>query len=256
MLCSAEDTLLVFAEIQSLVERVTQRAFCAIARSINDCAPVTRLPLELLCYVAEHLSEQGRIRATHVCVRWRLALLASASTWRRVNGSDVRPNALSAVVARSRGADLALVVHVHADNWTAVAACLESSMFRLSSLRLSLDFKLSDEASDRITDALCLPAPRLKSFQFHNPESDFNRVGRDVTLFGGHASKLGVVKIHANMPALHASASLRTVTQLLWCTTGPMHIDTFCDVLTLFPGLRSLAIYLDRWSGDEDPPDD
>lgn len=239
------------------VLNVVHRSIAAFAAALNDSAAILRkLPVELLCVVFEFLPTKDCISASHVCHRWRDAILTgSPAIWSCLRYRSSSGLGLGTLLARSSAANLALTVSVSPQNWSEVAQGLCEHLRRCTVLKLDLYDPLPDEAQIAVTRALCHPAPRLRRFRLLDHLEQLNRIfDETLLLFAGDAPRLDLVKVQANIRSLAPCDSLRTVKRLLFCPSNQRTALTdIALMLERFPGLTGLAIELDWWQ-DEEPP--
>ena len=119
--------------VVSLVKRLSQR-------SSRDSTPVHRLPLEILAVVASHLDEKSLIIATHVCLRWRSALISSPRLWSHLTSKNNQR--MSLFLERSKLAPISVDLDIDGTLSEGIGESLERVADRLTTLHVQFQDEL------------------------------------------------------------------------------------------------------------------
>lgn len=143
------------ALIDSVLD-IARRGMARAIRELNDSQGLGRVPPELLGGVFSRLPLNGRIRASHVCHRWRAVSLETATLWSAFDASTLPPSLVKELFERSKDALLSLKLtrDVRVPEFTAL---LENNMYRM------LDLEVTMNSTWRLSSSIFHePAPRLR----------------------------------------------------------------------------------------------
>lgn len=140
------------ALIDSVLD-IARRGIARAIRELNDSQALDRVPPELLGDVFSRLPLNGRIRASHVCHRWRAVSLETATLWSAFDASTLPPSLVEELFQRSRDALLSLKLtrDVRVPQFTAL---LENNMYRMLDLEVTMNSTWGPSSS--------IIAPRLR----------------------------------------------------------------------------------------------
>lgn len=229
------------------------RGILTFASALNRRSPVSRLPPELFGAVLEWLCITERFRALFVCKAWREAALSIPTVWSSVFLGDEPiasvPGVLSTILRWSGTSDLSLSIRIDKDNWEEGCACITAHITRCVFLDVAVD-DFPTEAiggiARGITNALCHPAPRLRTFKFWDVYGYFNMQDSDedapALLFAGQSPRLRLVKFCGDMEQLCPCEGLRTVSRFLLHTVRAGTPGLLERAFSVFPNLQAISV--------------
>lgn len=115
---------------------IARRGMARAAREVNDSQALGGLPPELLAEAFSHLPMSGRIRASHVCQRWREIGLDTATLWSSFDASRLPLELTTELFQRSK--DTLLCVKFSSVASPRITALLAENMYRMRDLHSTL----------------------------------------------------------------------------------------------------------------------
>ena len=189
----------------SVVDKEIDASKLRLRSLINDLAPISLLPSEILALVFRFLSLEdppcsgkqnlGWMRATHVCRLWRQVALGDSSLWTKISGLPTNRELISEMLARARNAPLSIDINLGGKPNPESLPMFPPHLSYTCKLRLR---GLSILHSDSVRGIYTQEAPTLEHFELQasvaSPALTFRELD-GTTLFKGWAPRLRTISL-------------------------------------------------------------
>ena len=235
------------------LEQDVLRILVAIRSAMNQIIPINRLPPEILAKAFEFREgDKDLICATHVCQRWRYALISNPSLWTDVVFRSSNRRVLT-YLPRSGALPINVsFMPTHASTWKShLEDILTSPIPWVNRVKL-LNVEGDEEQIETVIQRLCLPAPLLQSLKLDRGQ-DPTLIGRLTgpvhfpnDFLGGHAISLRTLSFNSISPRTPITIlPLPSLTSFIWLDeNSKVAAEDLLELLVSAPLLEYLAIRL------------